>query len=432
MATATVPAPAAAPAGAPSPSQKGQQAAVARPFRVGVQEVDDTPYDNSLTATTSTIDFPTYELPSTGFVNSLWVWVVNVVSGNTSTTVNFANEGPWTAIDTIQFLDTNNQPIVGPFSGWNLYLINKYGGYLFNDDPMQSPMFVTFTGASGTYTASWGYPITTATSGTSNPLGAAPAVGNAGSFQWILRIPLELCPRDALGSLPNKSASTPFKVKTRLAAAATPYSTANNGTNSYRLRIIPESYWQPADVDAQGNPLQPNPPAVDTTQYWQLSDYTGNAGQYNQQLTSSTGFPLRNLLFYLMDSNNSRFQGEADWPDPVTLQIEANIRLLRNKVIWRQDIAQNFEYAAAIAAAAATVGTPEAPNAINAGVFVLGFNRDFGPIPGWETRRGYLPTTDGMRLQFRGTIGGSGLHTLFVLTNYVAPGAGATLASITA
>lgn len=424
----------AATAAPPSQNSGGRQQAAmpSRPFRVGVQEVDDIPYDQTLTLTTSTQDAPTYELPSTGFLNSIWIIVTATVSGNSATTVNFAQNGPYSIIDTIQFLDTNNQPIVGPFSGFELKLINKWGGYHFSDDPQASNQFCVFTGASGTYTASWGNPVTTATSGTNNPLGVAPVVGNAGSAQFLLRIPLELVPRDALGSLPNKSASTPFKVKLRVAASSTAYSTAPNGTVSVRVRMVPESYWQPATTDAQGNSLQQNPPAVDTTQYWQLSDYLGNAGAYNQQLTSSTGFPIRNLMFYLADSNGSRFQGEADWPDPVTLQLEANILLQRNKTLWNEFLCRWYGYGAAIGTSAATTGAPEVVHAKEAGLYVVPFNRDFYPKPGWETRRGYLPTTDGMRLQFRGSIGGSGSHTLYTLTNFVAPGAGATLASITA
>jgi hypothetical protein len=196
--------------------------------------------------------------------------------------------------------------------------------------------------------------------------------------------------------------------------------------------MIPESYWEPAKADAQGNPLQGQPPAVDTTQYWQLSDYLGNSGTFNQQLTSSTGFPIRNLMFVLMDSNNSRFQGELDWPDPTTMQLEANILVQRNKILWNEMMCRWFGYAGAIGTAAATTGAPEVANSKEAGLFTLPYNMDFTPKPGWETRRGYLPTTDGMRLQYRGSIGGSGTHTLYTLTNFVAPGAGATLASITA
>jgi len=429
--TAATTAPAAT--GSQSAGGKSSAAAMVRPFRAGVQEVDEIPYDQTLTATTGTLDFPNYQLPSTGFLNSIYVWLAATVTGNTATTVNFANEGPYNAIDTIQFVDTNNQPIMGPLNGWDLKVINKWGGYTFSDDPQSSNQFAVITGASGTYTVSYGDPVTAATSGTGNPLGVAPAVGNAGSFQFLLRIPLELVPRDALGSLPNKSASTPFQVKVRLAASGTPYATAPTAaTISYRLRMVAESYWQPAATDAQGNALAQQPPAVDTTQYWQKSNYVGNAGQFNQQLTSSTGFPIRNLMFYLEDSNNSRFQGEADWPDPVTLQLEANILQQRNKAVWNDILGRKYGYTGAIGTAAATTGAPEAVKAKEAGLYMRDFCSDFNPKPGWEMRREYLATTDGMRLQFRGTIGGSGSHTLYVLTNYVAPGAGASLASITA
>jgi hypothetical protein len=403
-----------------------------RPFRAGVQEVDEIPYDQTVTATTSTLDFQNYLIPSTGFINSIWMQVTGTESGNSATTVNFANEGPYSILDTVQFVDTNNQPIVGPITGWDLKVIDKWGGYNFADDPQRSNVFAVMTGASGTYTVSYGAPVIAATSGTGNPLGAAPVVGNCGSFQFFLRIPIEIVPRDALGSLPNKSASTPFQVKVRLAAASTPYATAPNGTLSVRLRMTAESYWEPASVDAQGNPLAQQPPAVDTTQYWQKSNYAGNAGQFNQQLTSSTGFPIRNLLFYLEDSNSSRFQGELDWPDPTTLQLEANILLQRSKPLWEHFVSQWYGYAGGVATAAATTGAPELFDAKEAGLYPVPFTRDFGPKPGWELRRAYLPTTDGMRLQYRGTIGGSGSHTLYVLTNYVALGAGATLSSITA
>lgn len=419
---------------APSPTQAPAKAAAAmvRPFRAGVQQVDEVPYDQTLSATTSTQDFLNYQLPSTGFLNSVWLWITATESGNSATTVNFANEGPFNVIDTVQFVDTNNQPILGPMTGWDLKVVDKWGGYAFQDDPQASNVFAVMTGASGTYTVTWGSNAQTATSGTGNPLAAAPVVGNSGSFQFFLRIPLELVPRDGLGSLPNKSASTPFQVKVRLAAASTPYATAPNGTLSVRLRMIAESYWEPASTDAQGNPLSPQPPAVDTTQYWQKSNYSANAGQFNQQLTSSTGFPIRDMLFYLEDSSNSRFQGELDWPDPVTLQLEANILLQRNKALWQHFVSGWYDYATAMATAAATTGPPEPAHAKEAGLYPVPFNNDFGAKPGWEMRRGYLPTTDGMRLQFRGTIGGSGQHNLYVLTNFVAPGGGATLASITA
>jgi hypothetical protein len=388
MATAT----AARPAGGPT---NKQQPIPARPFRAGVQEVDDQPYDVTVTTTASTQALnPQYEIPSTGFLNDLFVLVEGTTSGN-SASVTFAANGPFNVIDTITFTDTNNQPIVGPIDGWDLYIINKYGGYAFQDDPRSSPIFTATTGSGGT----------------------------GGTFAFVLRIPVQLVPREGLGSLPNKSASTPFKVKIIVAATATIYGTGPTAAPSVRVRITPESWWQPQSADVQGNPLAQNPPGVDTTQFWNKTTYTVSAGSISPQLTSSVGFPVRNLLFVLKDNSASRSQGESDWPDPFRLKIEANVMIDRLKSLWKARIAQDYGY---------TGSTFDAAGAKDNGLYVLPFNRDFGPKPGWETRRGYLPTTDAMRLQALGTVGGSGSHTLDVYTNYVAVGPGSSLASITA
>jgi len=386
-------APPATPA-APAAGSKGQPAVAARPFRYGVQQVDDTPYDQTLTTGGSVQTYPVYEIPSTGFLEYVELLLEATASGN-SATVAFSADGPWDAIDTISFVDTNNQPVIGPFGGRHLKVINKFGGYAFNDDPQSNPVYSATTGSGG----------------------------SGGSFTIALRLPLELVPRDGLGALPNKSASTPFKIKVTLAATTTIYSTAPTAAPSVRLRMVPKSYWQPQAADMFGNPLSQNPPAVNTTQYWQLATYTLPASAFAQQLSSSVGFPIRNLIFTLLDSSNSRSQGEADWPDPLKLQLEANIIADRIKKIWQWRMSQQYGYTGAVG---------DAAGGKDNGVYVESYCWDFAGKPGWETRRGYLPTTDAMRLQARGTIGGSGNHTLEVLTNYVAPGAGTNLAAIAA
>jgi hypothetical protein len=379
-----------------APPQQGKAAPVAaRPFRYGVQHVDDVPYDQTVTTTTSTQTLAVYEVPSTGFLEYIELLVEATTAANAATVVYAAN-GPQNSIDTVQFLDTNNQPIVGPFSGVELGIVNKFGGYTFSDDWRNNPVFFATAGV---------------------------GAGLGGSFAFAMRIPVELVERDGLGSLPNKSASTPFKVKITLAATGTIYSTPPTSAPSIRVRMVPKSYWQPQAADMFGNPLSQNPPAVNTTQYWQLATYTLPASAFVQQLSSSVGFPVRNLAFVLTDSTGSRSQGEADFPDPFKLQLEANIITDRIKKLWQWEMSQNYGYTGAVG---------DAANGKDNGVYVESYCRDFFSKPGWETRRGYLPTTDAMRLQARGTITGSGNHTLSVLTNYVAPGAGTNLASIAA
>lgn len=393
-----------APATAPA-AGGAKKPVMLRPFRVGVQVVDDEPYDVTVTMNASTQALtPQYEIPSTGFLNGVFILVEATVTSSTATATStstgvgvLAADGPYNCIDNITFTDTNNSEIVGPIGGWDLYVINKWGGYAFQDDPeVNTDLFTSTTNATASSSA-------------------------AGSFSFVLRIPVELVPRDALGSLPNKSSSTPFKVKTTLAAIGTVFANSATVGPSVRFRMTPESYWEPTATDGSGNPVADQPPGVNTTQYWNKTDYTVNVGSFSTLLTNSVGFPVRNLGFVLRDSNLSRSQGESDWPDPFKLQLQSNVIVDRIKKLWKARMTRDFNYLAA----------GDAAGGKDNGLYWLPFNKDFGPKPGWESRRAYLRTTDGMRMQAKGTIGGSGTHTLTVYTNFIGVGAGTSLANIT-
>ncbi len=390
---------------APAAAQNSKAPVVLRPFKVGVQQIDDEPYDVTATLTASTQSLtPQYEIPSTGFLNGVYVLVEATVTGSTATATSTSTgvgvlsaDGPYNVIDTIIFTDTNNSEIIGPIGGWDLYTINKWGGYAFNDEAETNPdLFTSTTNATASSSA-------------------------AGSFSFVLRIPVELVPRDALGALPNKSSSTPFKVKVTLAAVGTVYANSATTAPSVRFRMTPESYWEPTATDGSGNAVANQPPGVNTTQYWNKTDYTVNVGSFSTLLTNSVGFPVRNLGFCLRDSTLSRAQGESDWPDPFKLQLQSNIIIDRIKKIWKAKITRDYGY----------LGAGDAANQKDNGIYWEAYCKDFGPKPGWENRRQYLRTTDGMRLQAKGTIGGSGTHTLTVYTNYVGVGGGATLAQLT-
>lgn len=365
---------------------KGNPAPVAsRPFRIGVQSTDEHVYDQTVTTTGNTQDLTAYALNSSGFLTDIYVWVVGTTSGNAAT-VTFAARGPFNAIASIEFDDVNNKPVVGPFDGWELSQIDKLGGYLFSDDPKSSPTYSATAGAGGT----------------------------GGSFEFILRLPIQLVPRDALGSLPNKSNTSTYKVKTRINATANIYGTAPTAAPSVRVRMQPVSWWEPDRSDLKGRPYDQQPPAVTTTQYWVRNDYIINPGAISPSL-DAVGFPIRNLIFVIEDGTGSRTQGETDFPDPFQLQLEANMLMDRFKRVWQHRQAQSYGY---------TGTTFDAAEAHDNAVYVEPYCNDFTPKPGWETRYGYLETASGTRLQVKGTLSGSGAHTLRVYTNYVAPANG--------
>jgi hypothetical protein len=381
-----------APTQAPPKDGEKKAPVILRPFKVGAQTVDDEPWERTVTTTASSQPLDQYNVPSSAFLEEIEIHVKGVTAANAAT-VAFKEDGPWTVIDVLNFLDTGNSDIITQITGWDLMIIDKFGGYKFADDPMSSPVFSATTGAGTT----------------------------GGSFEFLLRVPIELVPRDALGPLPNKSASTPFKLKITVAPTASVYSTAPTTAPAVTFRMTPVSYWEPTAQDGSGNQVAPQPPAMNTTQFWNKTPYVANAGPWVQQLDNAIGYPIRNLIFVLRGSDGLRATGETNFPDPFKLQMQSNIIANRRLANWKDRIAKAYAYDA--------VG--DGKNQKNNGVYINHYNGDFSQKPGWENRRQYLRTSDGMRLEAKGTIGGSGSQSMQIFANYVSPAAGVSLAQIT-
>ncbi len=316
----------------PAPKDAGKAPVVLRPFKVGVQYIEDEPYDITLTLNTGTQNLtPQYEIPANGYLSDVYILVENTVTTSTATATGtgavgtLKEDGPFSVLDQLIFTDTNNQEIIGPINGYDLYIIDKWGGYAFQDDPRtNTDLFTSSSNATASSTA-------------------------AGSFSFVLRIPLELVPRDALGTLPNKSSSTPFKVKIQLASISSVYNSASSVGGSCRVRMMPVGYWEPTASDGSGNAIAGQPPGVNTTQYWNVTPYTTPL-QMSILLTNSVGYPVRNLGFVLRDSNGSRSQGESDFPDPFKLQLQSNLIIDIQKKFWTYWLTEDYRYGAAVIA----------------------------------------------------------------------------------
>lgn len=306
-------------------------------------------------------------------------------------------DAPFNVIDSIQLEDTNSKPIVGPMNGHDLYLVNKYGGYTHSNDPKARDSYVTTTGATSPYT---GY--------------------------FILRIPVELVSRDALGALPNKSGTNKFRVRVRIAASATVFSTAPTQAPTCRVRMAPENWWEPDAMDLKGRPLQQNPPAVQTTQYWAKGVYTVNTGDQRLQLQQGLGYLIRNLIFVNRTTADVRTSTQdGGWPAVSTLQFEANVMFDLLREFWRDDVGKLYGYIKEVALSdvvATGTGASRSGGGRDYCVYPLPFNTDFTNTPGAETRRGYLATADASRLEFRGNF--TIASNFGVLANYVAPAKG--------
>lgn len=380
-----------APTQAPAGGAKAPVVAV-RPFITGTRRIDRQIYDNTTVVGAGTQKLPTYNLDTDGFTAGLFLLCQATAVNTTASTAAFQEDGPFNIYSTVQFSDTNNKPILGPMTGHDLAMITKYGGYSFSDDPKNSSVYTVTTG--------------TGTAG--------------GSFAFVLRVPIEIVHRDALGALLNKSASAVFKLDLTLNSNTTGaggvYSDDPTTSVSVRTRIQQYGWMDSDKQDYVQNVADSNPPALNTIQYWDKQSLVVNAGAINQQLNTFNGL-VRNLIFELRDSNGSRTAGDADFPDPFELHYDKTVPISRLKTIWRHMITEMFGYSGATEATATALTRDN-------GIYPEPFTLDYGLKPGAESRFGYLPVTSATSNVMRGTIGGSGAHTMNVFVNYVWPANG--------
>lgn len=377
---------------APPKGAKGdgsQAPAMSRPFITGSRNIETHTYDQTVTMTTSTQTLTPYDLVTDGYVAGLWILVEATVSTNSTNNVAYAANGPWNALQTVQFSDVSNRPIVGPMSGWELKEAIKFGGYSFSDDPALSQSYsaVTGTGATG------------------------------GTFSFILHLPIEFIGRNAMGALTNLSNAAVFRLEFTLNASTNVYTTVPSALPSVRVRVEQQGWMESAGHDPFNNAASPAPPAVDSVQYWERQTYTVNAGSQNFRFTPFEGH-VRTMILVLQDGSASRSVGETDWPDPLRLHYDATVPYDRLKTIWKREIEENYGYTQAIE----TAGGKEN------GVYPLSWALDFGLKVGAEQAYGYMYVSSGTAIRFDGNIGGSGSHTLTVLWNYINPAGGNALA----
>lgn len=369
------------------PATAGAQAApiTSRPFVAGTRRIDQADYDQTVTMTTGAQDLRTWEISPNGFLAGAFI-LVQVTTAANAAAVAFQADAPFNVLSNITLQDTNSQPLVGPMSGYDLYIVNKYGGYAFVNDAKQSPIYAATTGAGAT----------------------------GGSTTFCLFLPVEIVRRDALGSLPNKNASATLSVLFSVNASGNVYSTAPTTLGSVRVRCTPVGWQDPNASDIRGNPVAQNPPGVNTTQYWSRQTYTLSSGAIDTRLQSIDSL-LRNLLFVARDETGSRLQGDSEFPDPFTLQYE-NSMIIQSRIrdVWRHLIARDYGYTA----------TVETAGGRDYGVYPVPFMHDFGLLVGAEQRLTYLPMSSASNLTMRGTIGGSGANQYTVLVNKVVPANG--------
>ncbi|MEU5219656.1 hypothetical protein AB0G79_26145 [Streptomyces sp. NPDC020807] len=316
-----------------------------------------------------------YDVPAYGYLRNI---ILDVHAfGGSGTGVTATEDAPWSVISEIALVDANGTPVVGPFSGYDLYLVNKYGGYVHASDSKLSPMY------SG-------------------------VAASDGGFRFCLRLPVEFSAQEGLGSLPNTNAASPWKVRITLAPANHVYGTTPSALPSVRIRLHLDAWSQPPRTDLQGNAMAQTPPAVGSTSYWSKITLPVSYG-FNTLRLPRVGALIRNLLFVCRDAADSRSGGDAVFPDKTSLFCDTHLLKAYQKDLWKHEMFRKTGFSA----------PTEAANGLDSGVYVENYRPHVDGRAGDELHHHYLATTQSTRCELTGSFSAAG--TLTVLTNDVVP-----------
>lgn len=347
------------------------------PFTAGAHEHVEGPFFDVSTQMDANLHaIGPFNIPAYGYLRSVLLLVTATGGADSGETVAANADAPWNVLQNVQLRDVNSAPLVGPFpSGYNLYLANKYGGQAWNADPKLSPFF------------------------------SAVAVGSnaSGNFQFLLRVPVEITARDALGALPNQNAASTYKLDISIAPSSVVYTVAPDTKPVVRVRAFLEAWSQPLPNDVRGMPQATVPPALGTTAYWSMYSPPVNSGAQTVQL-QRVGNLIRTLLFVARDADGIR--QSTIFPDPVQLLWDTRILNQEALAIRQQYVQDRYGYGLG-------------QSAQDTGVYVYDYIHDLDNHAGDELRDLYLPTTQATRLEIQGSFGGAG--TLDIITNDVAP-----------
>jgi len=323
-----------------------------------------------------------YNISPTGWIRGLWCDFSMAVTGQSTNSVSYHNDNPWSVINKVTLRDLGQQAIIGPIGGYDWLTLCKIGGYMFVSDPRSELTYTATTGTGST----------------------------AGSFTFSLYLPFEFVQRDGLGVAENQS-KPGWTVEIWMDSQANTYNQVPSVQGTLTITFTPVSYTKPIAASPAGRPFSQTPPKKGTLQYWRSENESQPASSSEYDLVNGVGFPIRNLIYKLIDtSTGTRATGDTDFPSPATLQYGNVIMFSKTKTRWQSEMGRAFGW---------TVTTADSADARENGVYAWWRTQDFDQLPGNELRYRYLDTATNTLVRISGTFGAA--STLYVLTNWIAP-----------
>ena len=346
---------------------------------------------DSVTLSTSQQTLTPVSITPGGFLRGVWIEVgPPTVAGALGTAVlGSPTDFPFALIATVVLEDVNGQSIVGPISGYELFMANKYGGYLPQDDPELNPGFT------GTFAAPY----------------------------FIIWVPCEVR-SDGLGSLANTDARAQYRLIVTIDSSANILSTGTITTQP----VFPVTYWVDywAQVEAHsmtGEAQEQVPPGLGTTQFWYHEVPTVAAGAQTIK-HNRVGNAIRCIIYILRNGAAAGAaqpgnQRVSNFTDPIKLRMDNRYLFSESPNLRRRGIMGRLFFLTGAEGDPATIGTP-VKGILETGTLVIPFNQDVAYDPSAGDLGDWLETNEAQFLQFEGSLNAT-VATLTILTNDVAP-----------
>jgi uncharacterized protein (DUF427 family) len=286
-------------------------------------------------------------LPAQGFLRAVILEVTP--SGGTAGEGEVNADFPWSTLNLVRLQDTNGAPMC-ELSGYNLFLMNVYGGFAGSPDPRNDPDF---------------------TKGVLTP-------------SFALRIPVEFAPT-GLGALANQSASAAYKLTIIVASAAEAYKKVTGLTApKLTIKTYCEFWTLPAAQDMLNRTQQRTPPFHGTAQYFTQQMNNAIPKGASQTKVTRVGSLIRTLAFVMREAG---VRSEKPFPDPFTFNWDSRDLQIASKRLLRKLMRELTEQLAER----------------DTGVYCFQFSYGEHRHSGENEINSWLPTVSATRLEVVGT-----------------------------
>lgn len=316
------------------------------------------------------------QIPAVGYLAGIMLQVSQITTGGTALTA----DAPFNGLASVELRTAAGNDLIVPVTGYQLYLINKYGAQFtaapWSDDKMSINFSATNTAQS-----------------------------------YFMFVPAEIDADNGLGTLPALASNRSYQLAiiaaglTTVATGATAGSITVNGTAYY--------WTEPTASTPGGVPQATQPDGLGTMLQWQLEQPPVTPGdKYIKH--QNTGNVLHTVIYTLRNSSGVRIDTNG-WPAVCEFYFDNNPLFYLTQPEWVELMARRWY--------GFSGGSKDAVQGLETGVYVLPFfAMGAGRASNGEnTRAQLLPTLDSSLVQLRGTSWGSAAATLEIITGSIIP-----------